>query len=314
MAIKLDQLVAALPPEWAGFVRDWDRSLRAAGKPETTRYNYLLAVVQLGRHVGERDAGAPGAVDPTEVVRGQVEEFQAWMIETRSRATALNKHKCLQQFFRWLVEEEEIDRSPMERIRQPKKDVKLIPVMGQAETKKLLGECKGKDFVSLRDEAIIRLYCNTGARLSEVADLSVDDLDFGTDSVVYRGKGAKSRRVRFGHKTARALSRYLRARAKHPGSGLPNVWLAARGGRPLGANGIKIRLKRLGELAGVADVHAHQWRHTFAHEWKRAGGDTGDLMLLLGWTSDAMPRHYGASAAAERAQEVQLRMGIGDDV
>ena len=48
--------------------------------------------------------------------------------------------------------------------------------------------------------------------------------------------------------------------------------------------------------------------------WKLAGGDTGDLMLLLGWTSDDRPRHYGASAAAERAQQVQARMGIGERV
>ena len=58
----------------------------------------------------------------------------------------------------------------------------------------------------------------------------------------------------------------------------------------------------------MPDVHAHRWRHNFAHEWKRAGGDTGDLMLLLGWTSDDMPRHYGASAAAERAQQTQPRL------
>ena len=88
--------------------------------------------------------------------------------------------------------------------------------------------------------------------------------------------------------------------------------LAERGGRPLTANGIKIRLRRLGEAAGVAGVHAHRWRHTFAHEWKRAGGDTGDLMLVLGWTSEDMPRHYGASAAAERALETQQRLGIGE--
>jgi hypothetical protein len=45
-----------------------------------------------------------------------------------------------------------------------------------------------------------------------------------------------------------------------------------------------------------------------------AGNAPGDLMLLLGWTSDDMPRHYGASAAAERAQQVQARMGIGERV
>lgn len=87
---------------------------------------------------------------------------------------------------------------------------------------------------------------------------------------------------------------------------------ADRGARRLAANGIKIMLKRRRRAAGLTDVHAHRWRHNFAHEWKRAGGDTEDLMLLLGWTSEDMPRHYGASAAAERAQETQLRMGIGE--
>lgn len=83
---------------------------------------------------------------------------------------------------------------------------------------------------------------------------------------------------------------------------------------PLTPNGIKIRPKRIGAVAGVPRVHAHRWRHSFAHQWKRAGGNTGDLMLLLGWTSDDMPRHYGASAAAERAQETQARLAIDERV
>jgi integrase len=51
-------------------------------------------------------------------------------------------------------------------------------------------------------------------------------------------------------------------------------------GRPrhsaIDSEGIKIRLKRLGATAGVADVRAHRWRHSFARQWKLAGGDTGD--------------------------------------
>jgi integrase len=66
--------------------------------------------------------------------------------------------------------------------------------------------------------------------------------------------------------------------------------------------------------AGVPHVHAHRWRRSYAHQWKLAGGDTGDLMLVLGWTSEDMPRHYGASAAAERALQTQARLAIGERI
>jgi site-specific recombinase XerD len=316
-SLDLDKITVGVSRTWAGLLRDWDRSLRAGNYPATTRYNYLLAAAQLGGYLAEHspdpDADA-AADDPSAVTRAHVEAFQAWMIETRSASTALNKHKGLQQFFRWLLAEDEIDRSPMVRVPQPKIPQKLIPIMAVDDTRKLLELCKGKGFPQLRDEALIRLYCNTGARLSEVGNLVVDNIDLATESVHYTGKGSRDRRVRFGPKTARALSRYLRARAKHKGAELPQLWLADRGARPLAPNGIKIRLKRLGQAAGVAGVHAHRWRHTFAHEWKLAGGDTGDLMLLLGWASDDMPRHYGASAAAERAQATQQRLAIGERI
>ncbi|MCK2241908.1 MULTISPECIES: tyrosine-type recombinase/integrase [unclassified Crossiella] len=316
--LDLDKLTADLSTTFSGFLRDWDRTLRSGNYPETTRYNYLLAAAQLAGYLAEHspDPDADEAAeDPTAVTRAHVESFQAWMIETRSAATALNKHKGLQQFFKWLRDdEEEIDRSPMERVRQPKPPKKLIPVIRDEDTKKVLTTCKGKSFVNLRDEALIRLYYNTGARLSEVGNVNLDDLNLNTDSVHYHGKGNRDRRVRFGPRTARALSRYLRARDKHVGANLPHLWLAERGARRLAPNGIKIMIKRRGLRVGLTGVHAHRWRHNFAHEWKRAGGDTGDLMLLLGWTSEDMPRHYGESAAAERAQETQLRMGIGENV
>src|SRR5258706_9145150 len=106
----------------------------------------------------------------------------------------------------------------------------------------------------------------------------LDDVDLNRDVVTFRGKGGKDRQVRIGPKTARALSRYLRARAKHRGAKRPELWLAVRGSDPISGNAVKLMLQRRGDLAGVANLHAHRWRHTFAHEWKLAGGDTGDLM------------------------------------
>ena len=313
----LTKLTMGLPQAWAAFLTDWDRTLRSGNYPSTTRYNYLLAAAQLSRYLAGDHQREPGEapITPNAVTRRHVEAFQAWMIETRSAATALNKHKALQQFFKWLaVDEEEIDQSPMLRVRQPKTPKRLIPIIRDEDTKKLLDTCEGKDFVHVRDKAIIRLLANTGARLSEAANLQLDDVDLSLDTVRFHGKGAKDRRVRLGPKTARAVSRYLRARSGRKGFGLPLLWLAVRGAQPLTGNGIKLMLKRRGLRAGVDGVYAHRWRHTYAHEWKLAGGDTGDLMLVLGWTSDDMPRHYAASVAAERAQQVQARLGIGERV
>ena len=108
--LDLRKLTVGLSRTWAGFLTDWDRSLRSANYPETTRYNYLLAAAQLARYLREYspDPDADDAAgDPCAVTRAHVEAFQAWMIETRSPSTALNKYKCLQQFFRWLRDDEQ---------------------------------------------------------------------------------------------------------------------------------------------------------------------------------------------------------------
>ena len=139
--LDLNKITTGLPATWTGLLRDWDRTLRAGNYPETTRYNYLLAAAQLARYLAEYapdpDADA-AADDPCEVTKGHVEAFQAWMVATRSASTALNKHKGLQQFFRWLVEDEQaIDRSPMARVRQPKRPQKLIPIITEDDTRRL---------------------------------------------------------------------------------------------------------------------------------------------------------------------------------
>jgi site-specific recombinase XerD len=86
-------------------------------------------------------------------------------------------------------------------VRPPKTPTKPVPVLGEADTARVLDACLGKGFVGLRDEALIQLYANTGARLSEVGHLLVTDLDMNTESVHFPGKGAKDRRVGFGPKT-----------------------------------------------------------------------------------------------------------------
>jgi len=69
-------------------------------------------------------------------------------------------------------------------------------------------------------------------------------------------------------------------------------------------------LKRRAEQAGYEpDVHPHQFRHTFANDWRSNGGSEGDLMRLMGWRSRAMLDRYGEDTADRRAVDAKRRMG-----
>jgi len=90
--------------------------------------------------------------------------------------------------------------------------------------------CEGRDFIDRRDAAILRLFLDTGVRVSEAAGIMLPgDLDLDDQVVIVLGKGRRPRAVPFGRKTALALDRYLRMRASHSFAHLPNLWLGLAG-------------------------------------------------------------------------------------
>ena len=93
--------------------------------------------------------------------------------------------------------------------------------------------------------------------------------------------GRPPRAVPFDRPTARALEPYLAARALHPWAHLSHFWLGRR--RSLTDRGVDQAIRHRGELAGVPNLHAHQFRHTLVEQYLADGGDSRDLMRLVGW-------------------------------
>src|SRR5439155_16205888 len=92
---------------------------------------------------------------------------------------------------------------------------------------------------------------------------------------------------------------------------LPHLWIGHEGA--MTDNGLAQVVRRRARKAGIDErVNLHRFRHTAAHLWLLEGGQGEDLMMLMGWKSRTMLSRYGASAAAERAQEAHRRLGLGD--
>lgn len=161
----------------------------------------------------------------------------------------------------------------------------------------------GASQINIRDRALLEMLYSTGARITELLDLDVDDLDREQRMLLVRGKGGKERIVPLGRPALEAVERYLvRARPSLNKKGSPALFLNNRGARLGRQSGFKI-VAQAADAAGLQHVSPHSLRHSFATHLLEGGADIRVVQELLGHASVATTQIY-TKVSPEHLREI----------
>ncbi|MEJ2871209.1 site-specific tyrosine recombinase XerD [Actinomycetospora sp. OC33-EN08] len=171
---------------------------------------------------------------------------------------------------------------------------------------RLLEAPSAEDPRGVRDRALLELLYSTGARISEVVGLDVDDVDTEQRTVLLSGKGGKQRLVPVGRPALAALEAYrVRSRPGFAvrGRGTPALFLNARGARLSRQSAWNV-LRETAEFAGITqELSPHTLRHSFATHLLDGGADLRVVQELLGHASVTTTQIY-TMVTVDRLREV----------
>ncbi len=281
------------------------------GKSPRTVRAYRESLTRFLRALAED--GAPSAASAIESAHVYTYLGRYTHLRTETRHRYFREVRC---FFNWLVEAEYLERTPFRGMRNVRVPQRIVQPFSGDDVTRLLTACSEGPMAE-RDRALLMLLLDTGARCSEVVQLNLADLDLDTHRLrVLHAKGNKQRVVPFAGRCEAALRSYLAVRGDEPGP----LFLASTGhanllpGVALQPNGLKQLLRRLGAKTGIAKVHAHRFRHTFA-TWA-IQHDARELVVqyLLGHSSSDMVRRYSSSYRSEQAAMRHVRFSPGDQM
>jgi integrase/recombinase XerD len=186
-------------------------------------------------------------------------------------------------FYRFLVLDEFISKSPATNLSTPKLWLDLPKFLTEQEVETLLAQPKEKNIRGQRDRAMLELLYATGLRVSELVTLNLKDLNLEQGFILCQGKGGKERIVPFGHSAKEALREYLqKTRPKLLKRDDPSLFLSSRG-RAFTRQGFWKMLKRYARQADLdKKISPHVLRHSFATHLLERGADLRSVQLMLG--------------------------------
>jgi integrase/recombinase XerD len=279
----------ALPP---AFQLEQFRDYLAleAGHSSNTVENYLRDIRRLAGH-----AAAKGTREPDAITAAQLRAFVYDLKDVGlAPATIRRQISAVRTYYRFLVGEGRAARDPSERLESPRQWRRLPSVLTVAEVERLLAAPNADAPLGIRDRALLEVAYATGARVSELVGLKLQDLLYQDGLARIFGKGSKERLVPVGRRALGAAALYVREiRPRFDrGKGRGILFLNARGA-PLSRVGAWTIIRRAARQAAIAKrVTPHTLRHTFATHLLEGGADLRAVQEMLGHADLATTQLY----------------------
>jgi len=251
--------------------------------------------------VNKFQAFLPGDPLVEEITSRTIEEFLA--AQTVSKKTVLNYHTGLSAFWSWAIREKVAREHVVRAVQPPKPEQTDVQPYSEQDIRAMLSSLERSKRYSrpgkrmsdhaLRDternRALILTLVDTGIRNEELCNITLHDLDRRNHRIQVFGKGAKERHVPVSPRTEQAIWRYLTLRQD---ADLGQPLFLMENGRAFNRHRLLDLILTVGARAGVTDPTVHRFRHTFAIEYLRNGGDPYTLQRLLGHSTLDMVKRY----------------------
>jgi integrase/recombinase XerD len=204
--------------------------------------------------------------------------------------TIIRKYSSLINYFRFLEENRIIDIRLSQFISAPRKRKRYYNILSMSETRQVLDHMETVRPADVRDRLLIELIYSTGARVSEVEGMLLDDINMKKNEIKVRGKGRKERVVYINSEALYWLDTYLGgarqslsfSKGKDTYSGDRHLFLN-RAGRGLTARSIRNIVNKNVRLAGISkNITPHSLRHSFATHLLQRGAGIREIQELLG--------------------------------
>ena len=272
------------------------------GRSLATIEAYRRDIEAFGRWLDEEELGIDEVTD-VELER----YFSLLRTDRRADSSIARAMSSIRGWFGFMTDEGELSLDPTSRIKGARRGRSLPKPLGEEQIATLLDSVVGDHAIDLRDKALLELLYGTGARVSEVVGISLEDLDFDEELILVTGKGSKQRLVPMGATLRFALLRFLApgGRGEFPHARRSaKLFLNSRGG-PLSRQGVDLIINKRALVAGIdrSKISAHVFRHSCATHMLAHGADIRVVQELLGHASISTTQLYTAVSVTSLKRE-----------